>query len=269
MKRAISNIGWSEREDSLIYGLMNKYGFKGLEIAPTRFFPDPYNRDDQELLKLKQSFEILGISLVSMQSLHFGKSGIKLFGTQEERDTLMEYTKQAICFASKLKIDTLVFGSPQIRVINNVDKEYQIAIEFFRELGQFSEAHNTHLCIEANPVEYKTNFINTSQEALDLVRWVDTEGFKMNYDLSTVIINHESIDILEEAAKFIQHVHISEPFLEATLKNHTPLHLELKNTLDKIHYKNWISIEMKKVSEESNKDQIERSLEYISEIFGG
>ena len=39
MKLAISNIAWSEENDLSVYKLMNKYGYSGLEIAPTRIFP--------------------------------------------------------------------------------------------------------------------------------------------------------------------------------------------------------------------------------------
>jgi len=36
---AISNIAWSADQDKDVYELMKKYGFSGLEIAPTRIFP--------------------------------------------------------------------------------------------------------------------------------------------------------------------------------------------------------------------------------------
>ena len=38
MKLAISNIAWETGEDEQVYALMRKYGYSGLEIAPTRFF---------------------------------------------------------------------------------------------------------------------------------------------------------------------------------------------------------------------------------------
>ncbi len=43
MKMAISNIAWDAGEDAGVYALMRKYGYMGLEIAPTRFFAaDPH-----------------------------------------------------------------------------------------------------------------------------------------------------------------------------------------------------------------------------------
>ena len=64
MKLSISNIAWSKERDETIYSLMKQNGFTGLEIAPTRWFPDkPYERmeDARELLyqlKKEYSFQI-------------------------------------------------------------------------------------------------------------------------------------------------------------------------------------------------------------------
>ena len=44
MKLSVSNIGWKMEEDEYVYSLMKKYGYSGLEIAPTRIFPEaPYD----------------------------------------------------------------------------------------------------------------------------------------------------------------------------------------------------------------------------------
>ena len=43
MKLSISNIAWSADQDEKVYGMMQQLGFTGLEIAPTRIFPEkPY-----------------------------------------------------------------------------------------------------------------------------------------------------------------------------------------------------------------------------------
>lgn len=43
MMLSISNIGWDVSDDASVYGLMKKYGYSGLEIAPTRIITDnPY-----------------------------------------------------------------------------------------------------------------------------------------------------------------------------------------------------------------------------------
>ena len=45
MKLSISNIAWTPELDTEIYRIMARIGFGGLEIAPTRIFPEnPYRR---------------------------------------------------------------------------------------------------------------------------------------------------------------------------------------------------------------------------------
>ena len=48
MKLSISNIGWAKENDTSVYNLMKKYGFHGLEIAPTRIFTElPYDKKEE------------------------------------------------------------------------------------------------------------------------------------------------------------------------------------------------------------------------------
>ena len=39
MKLALSNIAWTVEQDECMHGLMKRIGYEGLEIAPTRIFP--------------------------------------------------------------------------------------------------------------------------------------------------------------------------------------------------------------------------------------
>ena len=92
MYLSISNIGWKAPMDDAVYAVMKKYGFSGLEIAPTRIFPqNPY----EDLSSARKWAEELknqhGFTVPSMQSIWFGKQE-KLFGTEEERKELVEYT---------------------------------------------------------------------------------------------------------------------------------------------------------------------------------
>lgn len=45
MKLSISNIAWDTSNDVKIYDLIKKYGFEGLEIAPTKIMgKNPYGK---------------------------------------------------------------------------------------------------------------------------------------------------------------------------------------------------------------------------------
>ena len=48
---AISNIAWHKEDDEAVYTAMQQAGFTGLEIAPTRIFPEmPYENLTSALL---------------------------------------------------------------------------------------------------------------------------------------------------------------------------------------------------------------------------
>lgn len=117
MNLSISNIGWMEDQDNLIYKMMNQYGFSGLEIAPTRIFPEaPYDKLEEARNWADKLKKLYGFSVPSMQSIWYGRrEGI--FGTEEEFQTLIAYTKKAVDFAMAIGCGNLVFGCPKNRNI--------------------------------------------------------------------------------------------------------------------------------------------------------
>ncbi len=262
MRLAISNIGWAKESDNYIYDLMKKYGFTGLEIAPTRIFPDnPYDKLEEAkkwagMLKMENDFDV-----PSMQSIWYGRTE-KLFGTVEERTSLLEYSKKAIEFAEAIGCKNLVFGCPRNRFMPDGSDE-TIAIRFFKEIGDYAASHGTVVGMEANPPIYNTNYINDTRSALELIKRVDSEGLKLNLDVGTMVENKEDISVLQDEEQFINHVHISEPGLKVIEKR--TLHNELAELLTECGYNGFVSIE---VGKQDNISLIEYMMRYVEEVFG-
>lgn len=264
MKLSISNIGWLEEQDAQIYDFMKLYGFKGLEIAPTRIFPErPYEnlkaaKEWGRELKGKYNFTIS-----SMQSIWFGVQD-KVFGTAAERKVLANYTKKAIDFAEAIDCHNLVFGCPRNRVVpegmpsSEVDS---IATSFFKELGDYAFSHGTTLSMEANPPIYNTNFINDTLAALELIKKVDSKGFLLNLDVGTVIYNDEDISNLSRNIQYINHVHISEPGLKPIEER--DLHKYLMKILQDESYNGFVSIELGK---QENIENIKLCMKYLRSV---
>ncbi|WP_078543584.1 sugar phosphate isomerase/epimerase family protein [Litchfieldia alkalitelluris] len=264
MKLAVSNIAWTESEDKEIYALMRENGFEGLEIAPTRVFEDPYDQSNEKLTKFRKYIENQEkLSLVSMQSLIFNRPDLTLFETADQRESLKNYLKKAIDFASVLGIGNLVFGSPKNRVIYDYESQYGIAVEFFRELGEYALEKGTVVSIEPNPEVYGTNFINTTKEAIELVKIVDCKGLRLQIDTGTIHINNEDLKVITDGINYINHVHISEPSLSKIDSNNKVFYLELLKTLSNLHYKNFISIEMKR----TNLDEIKEAMQLVKDVW--
>ena len=262
MKLSISNIGWTKENDLTVYEMMKNKGYEGLEIAPTRIFPDhPYDRIEEankwaEELKAENGFVI-----PSMQSIWYGRSE-KLFGTDEERKALADYTKKAIDFAESIGCRNLVFGCPRNRNMPEGADE-NTAVVFFREMGEYAAEHNTVIGMEANPPIYNTNYINDTKAALDLIEKVGSIGFKLNLDVGTMIANKEDISVLSGREHHINHVHISEPGLKPIEQRW--LHKALSELLNDFGYNGFVSIE---VGKQENVAELDRMMRYTEEVFG-
>lgn len=274
MKLAISNIAWTAQEDEGVYALMRKYGYTGLEIAPTRFFEiNPY--EDLDAVKAwREDFAVReGFVIPSMQSIWFGRTE-KLFADETQRQVLLSYTKKAVDFAEAVQCANLVFGSPKNRVIPDLsDKNvWQQGVDFFRELGDYAHMKKTVVSMEANPSIYNTNYITSTQEALDLISEVGSKGFQLNLDTGTMIENRERVEVLEGSADQIRHVHISEPSLKpvAIDKNdRKQFHSELSAFLTENGYQGYVSVEMGKTDDARNRlSMIDEILAYGKEMFG-
>ena len=261
MKLAISNIAWDAEHDSEAYGLMKQYGYEGLEIAPTRIFPEnPYGRLAEAETWSNALRQRYGLAVPSMQSIWFGRQE-KLFGSEEERGILADYTKRAIDFAAAIGCGNLVFGCPRNRSCPD-GADMDAAVEFFQTIGAYAASQGTVIGMEANPPIYNTNYINDTMSALELIRQVDSEGFRLNLDVGTMIENGEDTAELAGQVKYINHVHISEPGLKPI--QHRELHKELKEILSEESYGGFVSIEMGKTEDTS---VIEHTLAYIAEIY--
>ena len=268
MNLAISNIAWNPAQDEAVCALMQKHGFSGLEIAPTKVFVEqPYSHIEEAAAWSLGLREKYGFCVPSMQSIWYGRTE-RLFGADDERRTLLAYTKSAIDFAAAVGCGNLVFGCPKNRTMPEVmDKDEkeamiaEIAVPFFHEIGDYAAQRNTAIGMEANPKIYGANFINTTSEAVAFVRRVDSAGLRLNLDVGTMIANGEACSVLGGNAPLISHVHISEPFLRKIEKHE--LHRELLVFLAAEQYGGFVSMEMS--LQESLRD-IEDVMEYVRKI---
>lgn len=261
MKLSVSNIAWTDSHDRDMYRYLSHNGFKGLEIAPTRIFPEkPYDKLGDAVRFKEEMKETYNLEISSMQSILFQREE-KLFGTNEERQILKDYTKKSIDFANALGCRNLVFGSPKNRIIES-DDQYCLAVDFFRELGQYAVKKDTVLAIEANPALYGTNFINTTRQAFGLVKDVNIKGFRVNIDCGTMIHNNEGTEVLSDNMELINHIHISEPYL-IPVKNRQ-IHRELSDLLKRKSYDKYVSLEMKNIDDIEN---LKLCIKYIKEVF--
>lgn len=260
MKLSASNIGWKAEDDAQAWQLLKHLGYKGLEIAPTRVFPErPYDNLPGAALFAGVMFQKYGLVIPSMQSIWFGQQG-NLF-VPEEASKLTEYTGEALEFAYACHCRNLVFGCPRNR---NIPEGHSAAEAegFFEQLGYLANRRDAVIGLEANPPMYNTNFMNSTKDAFALVEKLNSPGLGVNLDVGTMIANGEKPRDFAAHIQKVSHVHISEPGLAPIEKR--SMHKELAMLLNAVGYQGFVSVEMKATDMQTLKD----ILEYVAEVFG-
>lgn len=260
MKLSISNIAWTAENDAEMYLYLKDAVFNGLEIAPTRIYPEaPYDKLSEAKDWAEELNERYGLVVPSMQSIWYGHTE-KIFGDKSDRQILIDYTKKAVLFAEAIGCGNLVFGNPKNRDTEDVAAIMPIAIDFFKEIGDFAAEHNTVIALEPNPTIYNTHFMNYTEQAVEMAYKSSTEGIKVNVDFGTIIYNEEDINYLKHIPEYINHVHISEPGLNLIEKR--DLHKQLFAVLNETNYNRFVSIEM------GNKGDLQKVMDICNYVKG-
>jgi sugar phosphate isomerase/epimerase len=243
-------------EDEAMYAVLKDYGFCGLEIAPTRLFPEaPYSHLEAAATlsnRLKMQY---GLSIPSMQSIWFGQNE-RIFENETSQMKLIAYTKEAIAFASAIKCPSLVFGNPKQR--NRLSGDLDNIESFFLTIADLAKESGITISLEANPAIYDTNLFNTTEEVINFAEALNHPALKVNIDVGTMIVNDECASMLRGHAAIIQHVHISEPYLAPIQPRQ--LHRTLIDLLCGEGYSGYFSIEMKA------HDDVLKSIAYLQAL---
>lgn len=246
MNLAVSNIAWPVELDSDAADLLVASGIAGVEIAPTRRWPDLSRRDRGDVTAVRQFWELRGLPIVALQALLFGRTDLTLFGSPAERHATLDYLTHALDLAADLGARWLVFGSPRNRLAGDRprDEVFAIARDFFLALGDRAVTRNAVVGIEANPPEYGCDFLTRTAEAVDFVRSLDHRGIGCHLDLGGMTIAGEPVAPIITGAVPIGYVHASAPHLQS-IAGFAAVQRDAGDALRAIAYDGWVSIEMR------------------------
>ena len=266
MKLAASNIAWDPAHDAEVASMLRRHGFTGVELAPTKWRERPYEAPAADVANLRRYWSDLGLEVVALQALLFGRPELRLFGSDADRAALADVLRRAIDFAATLGAHALVFGSPKNRARGKLPMAdaLRVAADFFRPVGVYARERGCALCIEPNPPAYGCDFITTTREALELCRSVNDPGIAVNVDAGALTMNGEDpIAELTAVGPLAHHAHASAPNL-AELSDPHP-HETTADALRAIGYDRYVSLEMRQPSAAS---ALERSVGLVRSFYG-
>lgn len=262
MRLSISNIAWDVEYDNTIAELLQRYGIDAIDVAPGKYFPDPVQTNDVEIMEVKNWWAEKGIEIIGMQALLFGTTGLNVFASQDIQQAMLNRLEAVCRVSAGLGATRLVFGSPKNRDLTGLSnyEALSVATSFFRQLGDIAESYGVIICLEPNPTCYGANFMTTSEETANVVRSIAHPTIKMQLDTGALAINNEDVDVvLKEHADIIGHIHASErnliPLCDGTLD-----HESFARSFRQYLPEHPVTIEMLTNNSESTIQAIEHSL---------
>jgi len=249
MKLAVSHIGWPVEKNEEILPRLIEEGVEGLEIAPSKLWEDTWNISFFQVENLRKEVERYGLKIVGLHALLYDHPELCLFKGKDAEIKSVDFLAGLGKLCSDLGGKTLVFGSGpnrrrgQIPVENAMD----IAVGFFSKVSEKMLENEVCLCIE--PLgSNETDFIDSAEQALRLIKRVDHEGFRGQLDTKSLYAANEiNVPLFEAFRKYLVHVHINDPGLVELGSTGLVNHEKIGKLLKHINYDRFVSIEQKTV----------------------
>ncbi|MDR2396107.1 MAG: sugar phosphate isomerase/epimerase [Endomicrobium sp.] len=263
MRLAVSNIAWDKQNDRDVLLKLANFDISGIELAPTIIF-DNWGITDTKARDYKKMLDGFGFKVPAFQSIFFGKPELQLFD-KCCWNALREHINKVANLASIFDAKVLVFGAPKNRIRNNisyVDAE-EISVEILSELADICFQFGCCIGLEANPKEYNCDFITNVADVMRIVDIINKPGLKLHFDSGgTYMCGSDVAGTIKKAKNFV-HYHISEPLLAPVVENRVN-HFDAFRTLKEIGYNKWVSVEMKKPSDQK---VLFNSIEFIKNLL--
>lgn len=243
----ISNIAWNVEENDVVLKFLEFKGITKLEVAPTKIL-DSWHDCDTKFSAEQIKTKLKGFQVESLQSVLFNTTDLELFSSQSSRDQLLTHCKRVCDLASNLGARVIVWGSPKQRLLRGKPYTdcFQIAVQFFKSLGDYAFDKNVVIGFEANATSYGCDFCFTAKQAAELVRATDSAGFRLHLDAANMHLEKDDIaSVLLDNKDILCHVQVSEPFL-GTFNRPVVEHRLFSKYLHHIGYAGLLSIEMRR-----------------------
>lgn len=267
MRVAVSNIAWRPADDPPIADRLLAAGVSGVEVAPTKIWPDLTCVGLAQAQAYGQWWARRGLPIVAAQALLYGRPDLTLFGP--DRGRFVAYLESVIELCAAMGARALVFGCPTNRRRNGLPPVAAdaIAVEVLGTLAARAETAGTCLCLAPVPTQYGADYLNRAGPAAALVRAVGTAGLRLHLDTAGMsLAGDDPAGCAADHAPLLRHVHLSEPYL-APVGVPDEAHVIFAKALRVAGYDAYVSVQMRP-AEEDAVWAVERAARYAVRTYG-
>lgn len=191
-------------------------GYDGLEVAPFTLGEQPHLLGPEARAEARRAAADAGVRIGSLHWLLVAPEGLSITSADPDvRARTLEVMLRMVELCSDLGAEILVHGSPRQRALPAGDREGAIAraTEAFAIAGRAAEAAGVCYCIE--PLSrHETEFINTVEEALEIVEEVASPGLRSMIDCRAARLSEDQpVEVLirrHVPAGVVRHVHVND-----------------------------------------------------------
>lgn len=163
------------------------------------------------------------------------------------RKTYVDYMKDLVDLASNLGAKIIVTSAGIIKGISR-EEAYKYCAECLREIENYSSLHRIKIAVEAVN-RFITNFINKTDQALKLIRYVDKPFIGITLDTFHMNIEEKSIDkSIIAAGKSLFHFHLADNNRLAPGLGHVDF-TKIIDNLKEIGYEGNLSMEIQAIDD--------------------
>jgi sugar phosphate isomerase/epimerase len=237
------NTEWSEQ-----CRLIAEAGYTGIEVAPFAISSDLASVATSVFEGMKQEAERHGLEIIGLHWLLAKTTGLYLTSPDAAiRKATADYLMLLARACRQLGGHIMVFGSPQQRsLLPGISKQQaaEFAADVFRQAAPAFADNDVFLCLE--PLTAKeTDFINTCDEAMEIVRMVDHPSMALHQDVKAMLGAEwtQIPKIIDRHKKNCKHFHVNDSNLLGPGMGSTDYHPILRALIES-NYRGWVSVEV-------------------------
>ena len=189
--------------------LLHQFGYSALVESVGNLISPKSVSDEQFQINLKK---ITNLQTPLYAFNIFIPGELKVVGPDVNEAALIEYVEKVFSRARKAKVDRIIWGSGgSRRVPGGFDpaKAKEQFISISKKIAQAASRHNITLALE-NLNSTETNFINTVEEALDVVKRVNHKNLRLCVDIYHMLKEGESPEIISKTKGFTIYCEVAE-----------------------------------------------------------
>jgi sugar phosphate isomerase/epimerase len=295
MRFALCNEMFEARPMAEVCSVARMLGYHGIEIAPFTLASSAMEVSSQQRRETRKVIQDHGLETVGLHWLFAGPKGLHMTTPEDAVwQRTRDYLAALLDLCSDLGGKVLVLGSPKQRSIpENQTKQgaWQRAVELLSSVLDQARDQNLTICFEPlSPAE--TNFINTVEEGMKMVRQINHPNFKIHLDVKAMCSEtfgvppsggedfsdprkrgtpnenpgHSVADIIRSVkAADIGHFHVNDPNLYGPGMGDVD-YAPIAQAIRDVGYDKWLSVEVFKY--DPDPETIARkSIDYLHQFW--